>query len=103
MYVRPPPKRQGPYTALVRFNLPYTTPALLITHTQRVLVVVSTIIFLLSTVHVGASLLQLIEAFVYGPTNVPEYATMYWLDYSTPLHVLKDVLRVSQVVSILCM
>ena len=103
MYVRPPPRRQGPYTALVGFSLSYTIVMPLITHTQRVLVVASTIIFVLCTVYVGASLQQLLEAFVYAPTNVPDYATMYWLDYSTPLHVLKIILYISQVVSILCM
>ena len=103
MYVRPPPRRQGPYIALVGFSLSCTTAVPLITHTRRVLVVVSTVIFLLSTVHVGASLQQLLEAFVYAPTNAPDYATIYWGDCSTPLHVLKDILRVSQVVSILCM
>ena len=103
MYVRPPPRRQGPYTALVWFSLSYTTAIPLITRTQRVLVVVTTIMFLLCTIHVGASLLQLIEVFFYAPTNVPDYATTYWLDCSAPLHVLKDILRVSQVVSILCM
>ena len=105
MYVRPPPPRQGPYNALVGFSLSYTTamPLIATHYTRRVLVVVSTTIFLLCTVHVGASLQQLLEAFVYAPTNVPDYATMYWGDCSTPLHVLKDILRISQEVSILCM
>ena len=75
----------------------------LITHTQRVLVVVSTLTFLLCTVHVGASLHQLLEAFVYAPTNVPDYATMYWLDCSAPLRALKDILYGSLIVCILCM
>ena len=75
----------------------------LIIHIQRVLVVVSTIIFLLSTVHVGVSLQQLLEAFVYVPADVPDYATIYWLDSSTPLRVLKDILYVSQGVGVLCM
>ena len=102
MYVHPPTRRQGLYIALVGFSSYYTVPMPLIIHIQRVLVVVSTIIFLLSIVHVGVSLQQLLEAFVYAPTNAPDYATIYWGDCSTPLHVLKDILRVSQVVSILC-
>ena len=76
---------------------------LLITHIQRVLVVVSTIIFLLSIVHVGVSLQQLLEAFVYAPADMPDYAMIYWLDSSTPLRVLKDILYVSQGVGVLCM
>ena len=74
----------------------------LITHMLRALVVVSTIIFLLCTVHVGASLQQLLEAFVYAPAGVPDYSTMYWLDYSTPLRVLKDNLY-DTLASYLCM
>ena len=48
-----------------------------------------TILFLLCTIHVGASLHQLLDAFVYAPADVPDYSTTYWLDYTTTLHVLK--------------
>ena len=50
----------------------------------------STILFLLCTVHVGASLRQLLEAFVYAPADVPSYSTTYWLDYTNTLSVLKE-------------
>ena len=49
----------------------------------------STIFFLLCTVHVGASLRQLLEAFVYVPVDVPDYSTTNWLDSTTKLRVLK--------------
>jgi hypothetical protein len=51
-----------------------------------------TMLFLLCTVHVGASLQQLLDAFVYAPDDVPDYSTTYWLDYTTTLPVLKTVL-----------
>ena len=49
-----------------------------------------TILFLLCTIHVGASLQQLLDAFVYAPADVPDYSTTYWLDYTTTLCVLKN-------------
>ncbi|KAF8433275.1 hypothetical protein L210DRAFT_3633200 [Boletus edulis BED1] len=55
-----------------------------------VLIVISTVIFLLCTIHVGASLQQLLDAFVYAPADVPNYSTTYWLDYTTTVRVLKD-------------
>ncbi|KAN0082537.1 hypothetical protein V8E55_008332 [Tylopilus felleus] len=55
-----------------------------------VLIVVSTILFFLGTIHVGTSLQQLLDAFVYTPANVSDYSTTYWLDYTTTLRVLKD-------------
>ena len=39
-----------------------------------------TILFLLCTVHVGVSLQQLLDAFIYAPADVPDYFTTYWLD-----------------------
>ncbi|KAI9573361.1 hypothetical protein HD554DRAFT_861832 [Boletus coccyginus] len=54
-----------------------------------VLVVTSTILILLATVHVGASLQQLLEAFVYAPADVPDYSTIYWLYDDATLSVLK--------------
>ena len=59
----------------------------------------STIIFLLCTAHVGASLQQLLDAFIYAPADVPNYSTTYWLDYTTTLCVLKDNLYVTLVCS----
>ncbi|KAG6374626.1 hypothetical protein JVT61DRAFT_3989 [Boletus reticuloceps] len=56
------------------------------------LVVMSTILFLLCTVHVGASLRQLLEAFVYAPTDVPYYSITYWLDLAAAPRVLKGFL-----------
>ena len=56
-----------------------------------------TINFLLSTVHVGASLQQLLDAFVYAPTDVPDYSTTYWLNLSVPPRPLKDVVFVTLV------
>ncbi|KAI9573414.1 hypothetical protein HD554DRAFT_2310642 [Boletus coccyginus] len=56
----------------------------------RVLVVTSTTLFLVATVHVRASLQQLLEAFVYAPPDVPDYSTVYWLyDDATP-NVVKN-------------
>ena len=56
-----------------------------------------TILFLLSTAHVGASLQQLLDAFVYAPDDVPDYSTTYWLNYNTTLCVLKDNLYITLV------
>ena len=53
--------------------------------------------FFLSTIHIGASLKQLLDAFVYAPVDVPNYSTAYWLNFSTPLRVLKDILNVTLV------
>ncbi|KAF8142149.1 hypothetical protein EV363DRAFT_1392524 [Boletus edulis] len=53
-----------------------------------VLVVTSTILFFLCNVHVGASLRQLLEAFVYAP----DHSTIYWLDYTTGPRVLKNII-----------
>jgi len=49
----------------------------------------STILILLTTVHVGASLQQLLNAFVYAPADVPDYSMTYWLYDDATLHVLK--------------
>ncbi|KAI9573419.1 hypothetical protein HD554DRAFT_2167032 [Boletus coccyginus] len=59
-------------------------------HTRRwVLVVMSTILILLATAHVGASLQQLLVAFVYAPADVPDYSTTYWLYGDATMNVLK--------------
>lgn len=58
----------------------------------RVLVLTSTLLFSLCTVHVAASLRQLLEAFVYVPADVSDYSNLYWLNATTPLSVLKKVL-----------
>jgi len=63
------------------------------------LVVISTIIFLLCTVHVGASLHQLLDAFIYVPAGVPNYSTEYWLDYTTTPCMLKDYLYATLVLA----
>jgi hypothetical protein len=60
----------------------------------------STIIFLLCTVHVGASLQQLLDAFIYVPADVPNYSMTYWLNYTTTLRVLKANLYVTLVCSL---
>jgi len=57
-----------------------------------VLITLSTILFLLCTVHVGASLRQWLEAFVYVSDNVPNYSTTYWLDNTNKLTILKNYL-----------
>ncbi|KAI9573449.1 hypothetical protein HD554DRAFT_874696 [Boletus coccyginus] len=63
-----------------------------------VLVTMSTIHILLATAHVGASLQQLLDAFVYAPPDVPDYSTTYWLDNNTDtLTVLKNYLYVTLV------
>ena len=56
-----------------------------------------TILFLLCTIHVGVSLQQLLDAFIYAPADVPDYSTTYWLDYSTTPRVLKDSLYITVV------
>ena len=57
----------------------------------------SAILFLLCTVHVGASLQQLLEAFVYAPADIPDYSTTYWLDFTLPPRILKDTVYVTLV------
>jgi hypothetical protein len=57
-----------------------------------ILIIMSTILFLLCTAHVGASLRQLLEAFVYVPADIPNYSTTYWLDYAATPCLLKDIL-----------
>ena len=52
----------------------------------------STILTLLATVHVAASLQQLLDAFVYALVDVPNYSMTYWLDYSAAPMVVKDYL-----------
>ena len=51
----------------------------------------STILILLSTVHVGVSLQQLLEAFIYVPADVPDYSagTTYWFNGDNTLSVIK--------------
>ena len=62
----------------------------------------STILFLLCTVHVGVSLRQLLEAFVYAPADIPNYSTTYWLDYTMTPYVLKGNLYDTLVRNIVC-
>lgn len=63
----------------------------------RVLVLTSTVLFVLCTIYVAASLRQLLEAFIYAPPGVEDYATLYFADYTLPMRTLKDVLYVSLV------
>ena len=65
--------------------------------TGRVLIVMASILFLLCTVHVGASLQQLLDAFIYAPADVPDYSTTYWLNFDSTPRVLKDNLYVTLV------
>lgn len=51
----------------------------------------STIFFLLATLHVGASVQQLLDAFVYAPDDVPNYSTAYWLECTTAPRVVKSI------------
>ena len=66
------------------------------------LLVMCTILFLFCTVHVGVSLRQLLEAFVYAPADVPNYSTTYWLDYTGTLRVLKNNLYATLVRNSCC-
>ena len=50
----------------------------------------STIQILLAIAYVGASLQQLLDAFVYAPADVPDYSTTYWSDYSATPVMLKN-------------
>ncbi|KAF8557712.1 hypothetical protein OG21DRAFT_1504964 [Imleria badia] len=59
---------------------------------RRVLIAISTILFLLCTIHVAASLRQLLEAFVYAPPDVPNYSTTYWLNFTLAPFIIKDTL-----------
>jgi len=55
--------------------------------------VTSFVLFAFVTTHVAASLRQLLEAFIYIPAGAPaDYSSLYWLDATTPMAVLKDVL-----------
>ncbi|KAI9573422.1 hypothetical protein HD554DRAFT_868842 [Boletus coccyginus] len=55
-----------------------------------VLVVTSTTLILVATVHAGASLQQLLDAFVYLPADVPNYSTTYWLNDDATPNVVKN-------------
>ena len=57
----------------------------------------STILFFLCTIRVGASLQQLLEAFVYAPTDIPDYSTTYWFNFALPPRILKDTVYVTLV------
>lgn len=59
----------------------------------RMLGVTSTLLFTLCTVHVSASLRQLLEAFVLIPSDAsPLYSTLYFTDETKTVAVLKTVL-----------
>lgn len=58
----------------------------------------SILLFTLVTVHIGASLQQLLEAFIYIPANAPaDYTTLYWLDFQNPMLILKSILWITTV------
>ncbi|KIJ57815.1 hypothetical protein HYDPIDRAFT_111550 [Hydnomerulius pinastri MD-312] len=59
--------------------------------TSWMLSITSTVLFLLCTVHVAASLQQLLEAFIYAPP-IPGYSSAYWLSQTASMAVLKAVL-----------
>ncbi|KAG6374604.1 hypothetical protein JVT61DRAFT_3964 [Boletus reticuloceps] len=63
------------------------------------LMVMTTMLFLLSTVHIGASLQQLLEAFIYAPVDVPDYTTLYWFDFAATPRLLKDIVYVTLVLA----
>ncbi|KIJ64872.1 hypothetical protein HYDPIDRAFT_28226 [Hydnomerulius pinastri MD-312] len=58
----------------------------------EMLSITSTVLFLMCTIHVAASLRQMLEAFIYAPSDVPNYSTLYWLSQTAPMAVLKAVL-----------
>jgi hypothetical protein len=60
-------------------------------HPTRTLVLTSTVLFVLGTLYIAASLRQLLEAFIYVPAGVEDYATLYFLEYTLPMRTLKDV------------
>ncbi|KAN0088915.1 hypothetical protein V8E55_005972 [Tylopilus felleus] len=62
-----------------------------------VLIVTSTLLSFLGTIHVGASLQQLLDAFVYAPEDVPDYSTTYSLNYTTVPRVLKAIVYATSV------
>lgn len=70
---------------------------LMYSRSTRVLILTSTVLFVLSTIYVAASLRQLLEAFIYVPPGVDDYATLYFVNYTLPMRTLKDVVYVSLV------
>lgn len=63
---------------------------------QWLLGAMSILLFTLVTVHIGASLQQLLEAFIYIPANAPaDYTTLYWLDFQNPMLILKSILWIT--------
>ncbi|KAF8142150.1 hypothetical protein EV363DRAFT_1309946 [Boletus edulis] len=63
------------------------------------LMVMTMILFLLSTVHIGASLQQLLEAFIYAPVDAPDYTTLYWFDFAATPRLLKDIVYATLVLA----
>jgi len=56
-----------------------------------ILGITSVVLFAMVTVHVGISLRQLLEAFVNIPSgSSPLYSTLYWIDETNRLAVVKD-------------
>ncbi|KAF9817423.1 hypothetical protein IEO21_03477 [Rhodonia placenta] len=65
---------------------------------RRMLGATSILLFTLVTVHIGASLQQLLEAFIYIPAGAPaDYTTLYWLNFRNPMLILKSILYTTTV------
>ena len=55
--------------------------------------ITTVVLFLVVTVHVALSLRQLLEAFIYSPSDAaPGYSSLYWLNAGTPIAIVKGVL-----------
>ncbi|EED79820.1 predicted protein [Postia placenta Mad-698-R] len=74
----------------------YSGNAVMHISVYRLLGAMSILLFTLVTVHIGASLQQLLEAFIYIPANAPaDYTTLYWLDFQNPMLILKSILWIT--------
>ncbi|KAL5536501.1 hypothetical protein ACEPAF_323 [Sanghuangporus sanghuang] len=57
---------------------------------QWPLVATSSLLFILASIHIGASVRQLLECFVDGPrSNIPGASILYWLDFVSTVERLK--------------
>lgn len=57
------------------------------------LIVTSSILFTLATIHIGLSLQELLEAFIYIPSGAPLlYSTLYWVDQGSRISLTKDLI-----------
>lgn len=61
--------------------------------TQWMLGITSTVLFVFATIHVSASLRQLLEAFVDVPEDAPPlYSSLYFVNEAAPMAILKHVI-----------